>query len=111
MIDWDRVAELRDEVGPDDFGEVVELFLDEVEAVLHRLAGNPQPAAYEEDFHFLKGSALNLGFAEFGALCFAAEKAASEGRGASIDVAQVLAAYAISKDAFMERADALGIAA
>lgn len=26
MIDWDRVEELRHEVGEDDFAEVVELF-------------------------------------------------------------------------------------
>ena len=27
MIDWDRVSELRDEVGADDFDEVVDLLL------------------------------------------------------------------------------------
>ena len=37
MIEWDRVAELRDEVGAEDFAEVVELFLDEVEATLARI--------------------------------------------------------------------------
>jgi hypothetical protein len=30
MIDWDRVQELRDEIGAEAFGEVVELFLEEV---------------------------------------------------------------------------------
>ena len=30
MIDWQRVNELRDEVGAEDFEEVVDLFLEEV---------------------------------------------------------------------------------
>ena len=33
MIDWARVSELRDEVGAEDFEEVVQLFLAEVEDV------------------------------------------------------------------------------
>lgn len=111
MIDWDRVAELRDEVGPEDFGEVVELFLEEVEAVLARLRNDPRPATFEEDFHFLKGSALNLGFAEFGALCFSGEKAAAEGHAAAVDVAAALASYDASKAAFLARAPTLGLAA
>ena len=31
MIDWNRVAALREEVGAEDFDEVVELFLQEVD--------------------------------------------------------------------------------
>ncbi|MEL7027080.1 MAG: Hpt domain-containing protein, partial [Pseudomonadota bacterium] len=34
MIDWERVMDLREEVGPDDFMEVAELFLSEVGSVL-----------------------------------------------------------------------------
>ena len=30
MIDWPRVKELKDEIGAEDFGEVVDLFLEEV---------------------------------------------------------------------------------
>jgi len=33
MIDWDRVVELCSEIGEEGFGEVVDLFLDEVEGV------------------------------------------------------------------------------
>jgi len=111
MIDWERVAELRDEVGAEDFGEVVELFLDEVEEVLRRLRDDPQIATFEEDFHFLKGSALNLGFRDFGAMCFAAEKAAAAGKAATVDVAQTLAGYDAGKAAFLARAADLGLAA
>ena len=34
MIDWTRVSELRDEVGAEDFDEVVELFLEEVDEAI-----------------------------------------------------------------------------
>ncbi len=66
MIRWERVNELRDEVGADDFKEVVDLFLEEVEEVIERLRDSPDPTRFEEDFHFLKGSALNLGFGALG---------------------------------------------
>ena len=36
MITWSRVDELADEIGADDFAEVVALFLDEVEGELDR---------------------------------------------------------------------------
>ena len=34
MIDWACVSELRDEVGVEDFDEVVELFLEEVDEAI-----------------------------------------------------------------------------
>ena len=37
MIDWARVSELRDEVGAEDFDEVVELFLEEVDEAIAAL--------------------------------------------------------------------------
>ena len=64
MIDWPRVTELREEVGAEDFGEVVEIFLEEVEEVIGKLEGGDR-GQLEQDLHFLKGSALNLGFDEF----------------------------------------------
>lgn len=101
MIDWERVEELRDEVGAADFGEVVELFLEEVEEVLARLRVAPEPARLEEDLHFLKGSALNLGFATFSDLCQAGEKAAANGHAAQVDLAEILGAYEHSKPEFL----------
>ena len=111
MIDWERVSELREEVGAEDFGEVVELFLEEVEEVISKLRTAPNPAEYEDDLHFLKGSALNLGFADFGALCQTGEKAAAEGRQAEVDITQVIASYGASKTSFLARAPEFGIAA
>lgn len=101
MISWDRVAELREEVGEEDFAEVVELFLDEVEGVLDRLRGTPSPESLENDLHFVKGSALTLGFAELGALCQTGEKQAAAAEFDKIDLAGVLSAYEASKAEFI----------
>jgi HPt (histidine-containing phosphotransfer) domain-containing protein len=101
MIDWARITELRDEIGEDGFAEVLELFLDEVEAVVMRLGG--QPEKLEDALHFLKGSAWNLGFVAFGAACQEGERKAAAGRGAEVNVTEVIAIYGASKEAFMAR--------
>lgn len=65
MIDWTRVAELRAEIGAEDFDEVAELFLMEVEDTLSRLSrASADVTQMQELLHFLKGSALNLGFSD-----------------------------------------------
>lgn len=106
MIDWERVADLRAEVGEDDFREVVELFLEEVEEVIDRLTTSPVAAKFEEDLHFLKGSALNLGFRHFSALCQVGEKLAANGQGDQVDIAAVLASYRDSKLTFLQELQA-----
>ena len=101
MIDWQRVGELRDEIGAEDFQEVVELFLEEVEEVVERLGAAPDPDRYEEDMHFLKGSALNLGFQSFSGLCATGEQSAAAGQAQTVDLAGVLASYEASKAQFL----------
>ena len=101
MIDWTQVKSLREEVGPDDFEEVVELFLEEVDEVVSRLATNAQTDVLEEDFHFLKGSAMNLGFAEFSSLCQKGEERAARGLAGETDVSEALDAYQKSKVKFI----------
>ena len=39
MIDWKSLAELRDEVGVDDFNEIIALFLEEVDGVIDLCRG------------------------------------------------------------------------
>lgn len=81
MIDWTRVEALRDEIGPEYFAEVAELFLMEVEDTLSRLTGAENDSQAMRDLmHFLKGSALNLGFSQLAETCSAAEIAAAQGR-------------------------------
>lgn len=74
MINWDRVRELRQEVGAEAFEEVIELFLDEVETGLAGLRDNMGGSERCALLHFLKGGALNLGFTAFADLCETAEQ-------------------------------------
>lgn len=101
MIDWDQVRELRHEIGADDFAEVIHLFLDEVEEALTRLKSADTPRNIEEGLHFLKGSALNLGFRRLGDICQAWEQAAATGHVDSIDLARLREVYETSKREFL----------
>lgn len=102
MIDWHRVRELRSEVGAEDFDEVAALFLEEVAEVVTRLRQATDPERLQADLHFMKGSALNLGFASFAAQCMEGEQAAAAGRAAEVDVAALLDCYDDSRLAFLE---------
>ena len=64
MIDWERVADLRDEIGADDFAEVVDMFLRKRTRRSRGCARAGPDPTLEAELHFLKGSALNLGFRE-----------------------------------------------
>lgn len=104
MIDWDRVNELRDEIGADDFAEVVEIFLEEVEEEMAKLTDDADQKDIESTLHFLKGSALNLGFSHFSELCQVSEIAA---RGSDpVDIAALRSSYAASKAEFLEALEA-----
>lgn len=102
MIDWARVIELRDEIGAEDFREVVDLFLQEVEGSLGRLSLDSDPATLESTLHFLKSSALNLGFTALSTICQAGESAAARGDVSGIDKEAVMRVYALSKMEFVE---------
>lgn len=102
MINWSKVTELREEVGAEDFDEVVELFLDEVDDTISHL-GTPGRSV-EHDLHFLKGSALNLGFDDFSDLCRAGEETAAQGAGDTVDLGAVIACYHTSKTHFLAEA-------
>lgn len=101
MIDWERVDCLRREIGEADFDEVVRLFIEEVEEVAERLERTGSPRQREADLHFLKGSALNLGFTELAALCHGNERRAAAGE--TIETAPVIALYLASRRAFLAR--------
>ncbi|WP_292292161.1 Hpt domain-containing protein [Marivita sp.] len=100
MIDWIRVAELRDEIGPEDFEEVAELFLLEVEDTLSRLPGAMNDTAQMQEYmHFLKGSALNLGFCDVTDLCSQGESDAAAGR-LTVDIHRLKDLYVQSRAVF-----------
>lgn len=103
MIDWIRVNELRSEVGVEDFNEVVLLFLEEVDEVIEKLKSAPKPAQFEEQLHFLKGSALNLGFSRFSALCQIGETQAAQGRLDEIQLPEILSIFDQSRAQFVKQ--------
>ncbi|WP_189410640.1 Hpt domain-containing protein [Neogemmobacter tilapiae] len=99
MIDWNRVGDLRSEIGDDSFVEVVEIFLEEADEVTNRMLRLTTSAAQAQALHFLKGAALNLGFEDLADLCQAGEHRAA--RGVMIEPDPILACYQASKTAFL----------
>ena len=107
MIDWTKVAELRDEVGAQGFDEVIDLFLDEVEealVLLGQVGRRPGP-----DLHFIQGCAPNLGFRDLARLC--REQEVKTLAGGDCDTAAVDACYRQSKSAFLQGPPSAGVAA
>lgn len=102
MIDWARVTTLRDEVGEEDFAEVVEIFIEEVTEMVQRLRDAPRIETLGADLHALKGSALNLGFMDFSELCQAGETAAADGQADTIVLSPILDSYDKSKQALLD---------
>ena len=104
MINWKQVNELRQEVGEEDFEEVVELFLEEVQEVVDDLrADTTEASTLESKMHFLKGSALNLGFEEFSSLCAQGEKNAALGAVERSEIDAVISSYEASKAVFVQQ--------
>lgn len=105
MIDWNRAAELRDEVGAEDFSEVVDLFLDECDGAIQQLALAQGACDIESQLHFLKGSALNIGFSDCAALCQTSEAAAAIGQTDDIDLDEITRAYWGARKIFLAQSD------
>ncbi|MFE3838291.1 Hpt domain-containing protein [Pseudogemmobacter sonorensis] len=114
MIDRDRLDELHEEIGEDDLGSVVSVFLDETDEVISGLGPGLSAAELEAQLHFLKGSALNLGLRAFAALCQQGERAAGlaattnggapqPGRAAGfpVDLDELARVYTVSRDALL----------
>lgn len=97
MIDWKRVAELRAEIGADGFVEVADMFLEEAEGAVRALVAGLPAGEIEDQLHFLKGSALNLGLTELAAICHEGERRAAAGPSTAVDTAQLAAIYRASR--------------
>ncbi len=96
MLDTARIAELKSEVGEDDFAEVVALFCEEMEEVLAELDQTPQ-CAVAGKIHFLKGSAQNIGLTVVGALCLEEEARLRDDPNVHPNVPRLREAYEASK--------------
>ena len=93
MIDWKRLHGLRADIGEEDFADIAMIFVGEITEHLDRLAQDPA-AATAADFHFLRGSAANMGFVAMVDACRTAESACLAGEVA--DVAGVAHSFAAS---------------
>lgn len=98
MIDWSHIDELKQDMD-DSFDEVVEAFLQEASEGLARLDATVPAETLAADLHFLRGAALNLGFADFAALCGEGEARAHAGQAAQVDLAAIRASFAASQQA------------
>ena len=96
MVNWDRVSELREEVGEEDLAEVITLFCEEVEEVLAVLDQAPA-ADMPGHLHFLKGSALNIGFAAVSTRCEAEEAKLKQAPDTAPDIVGIRSDYMASK--------------
>lgn len=103
MIDWARVSELRQEVGEEEFQEVLEIFLAEVEETLETLTTDLDQGEFHSILHFLKGCALNLGFSTFASICRTGEAASSDGCFDPTEIKMIRSHYDNSKSAFFEK--------
>ncbi|WP_170426278.1 Hpt domain-containing protein [Ruegeria arenilitoris] len=107
MINWSRVRQLRDEVGASEFDEVVEIFLDEVQEALTRLCNDTARAEFEQNLHFVKGSALSLGFETLAKLCQDGERQSAQGQSQTVDLSIILSTFKDSTAAFKSGLDDL----
>lgn len=87
MIDWNVLMSLRDDIGEEDFADVALVFVTEMEEKLADLGRDPARAG-EEDFHFLRGSAANLGFSAMVSACEAAEEACNAGHRPNLEAVE-----------------------
>lgn len=103
MIDWAQVKQLEVDVGAEDLADVVTLFLSEVDEAVEALQSLPKDSAPEvaAALHFLKGSAFNLGFQQFGEYCATGETQAYGGDTESVSFQEVKRLYSASKSLFL----------
>jgi histidine phosphotransfer protein HptB len=102
VIDWTRISVLRAEIGDDDLHEVIDLFLEETDEVIARLDDGVDVSELESLLHFLKGSALNLGFCDLAEICQDGERKAANADGGSVDLHKVIDLYCASRKAFKD---------
>lgn len=100
MIDWSKTEELRNMVGSEDFHEIVSVFIEEVSAALRQLRTCPEEKA-GAFFHYIKGSAANLGLEELTIYCSAREKGFSHGA-RSLEYAALCEVFESSKSALLK---------
>ena len=96
MIDRKRVVALYEDIGAEEFGPLVEMFMEEIEAMILALDMSA-PAALPHRLQVLKGSASSLGLRALGIKCDLWARAAARGRVEDLDPAALMACHARSR--------------
>lgn len=81
--------------------KLVDLFFEEVEETISRLRAAENLKQLEQDLHFLKGSATNLGFSTFSELCQDGERVSASGHAKDVDVPAIIEEFEKSKKVFL----------
>lgn len=102
MIDWDRVRTLKEEIGPEDFDEVLDLFFAEVEEMIGGLPSAADAKSVAHNMHFLKGAALNIGFKDMARKCHEGEAAALQAGDEKLPYDDIISVYQGSKAHLIE---------
>jgi histidine phosphotransfer protein HptB len=112
MIDWQRVAELKSEVGEEAFAEVVEIFLEEVDEVdrasADAAAGRATRPGAGGRSAFPQGQRAEPRLRRPRRPLRRGRGAGHGGRCRGVDLAGVLACYAASRAAFLAGLEAGG---
>ncbi|SFJ79767.1 Hpt domain-containing protein [Jannaschia pohangensis] len=61
MIDTDRLAELESEIGAEDLGFIIAIYLEEADEMLARIDAGLSDEDHARALHFLRSGALNIG--------------------------------------------------
>ena len=101
LVNRSRLNEFEAEIGHDEFGEVVEIFLEECDSTAAHLASGAGDEIGSV-LHFLRGAAMNLGLDALAAACQEGERAAARGEGESVDGPAIAALYDASRKALLE---------
>ncbi|MDF1854970.1 Hpt domain-containing protein [Pseudooceanicola sp.] len=99
MIDWSKAHELIAEIGPDDFIEVAKLFLSDADDVVDALLPDE---ALARQLHYLRGSAVTMGFTAVAALCQQGEATIDGQRLDEIDLGEIARTYWKSRQIYLE---------
>ena len=105
LINWSRIEALKEDVGREDVKEVIDLFINEIQQVIDKIPAQMEAENIADDLHFLKGSALSLGFQELSCVCQTGYEAFSKTPRGAFEIDNVRACFETSKAEFDAKLD------
>ncbi|WP_286758633.1 MULTISPECIES: Hpt domain-containing protein [Sulfitobacter] len=105
VIDWEQVATLQTAVGRDDFSTIMCVFFKEVEEANAQLTMGVTTDQFRDILHFVKGSALSVGFVELSEQCAQAEGNFAGSHQITSIWKEILTSYEESKEHFLSNTE------